>query len=122
MIDPVSFKNVRLTGGFVITEVEFAHAPIEDALGREAVAQTTIVGSRFHIRLLAGLSDLELSISLYHEVLEAAAVASLHPPESVTNFNEADFERAAQAMHAELGDASLEKLNHMLQSYGFREE
>jgi len=70
------------------------------------------------VLIQAGLSDPELSISLYHEILEAATVASLHPPDSVMEFNEGDFERAAKAAHAEWGDASPE----MSQSYGFREE
>lgn len=48
----------------------------------------------------------ELSVMLYHEILEAAAVASADPPASVMNFNEADFERTAYAMHDELGGAS----------------
>ena len=122
MMDPASFKKVRLRGGFVIAGVKFTHAPMRDALEREAVAQTRIVGGRFHVLIQAGLSDRELSISLYHEILEAATVASLHPPGSVMELNEGDFERAAQTAHAEWGDATPENLNRMLQSYGFREE
>ena len=118
MIAPAAFKNVRLRGGSVIARAEFSRAPMRDALQREAVAQTRIVGGRFHVLIQAGLSDPELSISLYHEILEAATVASLHPPDSVMEFNEGDFERAAKAAHAEWGDASPE----MSQSYGFREE
>jgi hypothetical protein len=37
-------------------------------------------------------------------------------------FNEGDFEHAAQVAHARWGDATPESLNRMLQSYGFREE
>ena len=59
---------------------------------------------------------------LYHEILEAATVASLHPPVRVMEFNEGDFERAARAAHAEWGDPTPENPNRMLQSYGFREE
>ena len=69
----------------------------------------------------SGLSRRELSITLYHEVLEAATVASLHPPGSVMEFNEGDFERVARIMHTELGDVSPEKLNRMLQSHNFGE-
>jgi hypothetical protein len=122
MIDPASFRNIRLRGGFVIVGVEFTRALMRDALERDAVAHTRIVGGQFHVLIQAGLSDRELSISLYHEILEAATVASLHPPGSVMDFNEGDFERAAQAAHAEWGDASPDNLNRMLQSYGFREE
>ncbi len=122
MISPSSFKDVRLRGGFVIAIVEFTHAPMRDALEREAVAQTTIICRQFHLLIQAGLSERELSISLYHEILEAATVASLHPPDTVMEFNEGDFERVAQAAHTEWGEATPENLNRMLQFYGFREE
>lgn len=122
MIDASSFKAVRLFGGFVITDVQFTATPMVDALEREAVAQTRIVGCKFQLLIQAGLSDRELSISLYHEILEAATLASLRPPDSVLEFNEGDFERVAQAAHAEWGEATLENLNRMLQSYGFRQE
>jgi hypothetical protein len=95
---------------------------MRDALERAAFAQTRIVGTQFHVQIQAGLSDQELSISLYHEILEAATVGSWPPPDSVMEFTEGDFERAAQAAHAKWGDATPENLNRMLQSYGFREE
>jgi hypothetical protein len=122
MIDPASFKNVRLPGGFVIAEVEFTDEPMVDALEREAVAQTRIVGRDFRLLIRAGLSQRELSLSLYHEILEAASVASLNPPASVLEFNEGDFERAAQSAHDTWGDATPENLNRLLHSYGFRGE
>ena len=121
MIDPAAFEKVHLHGGFVITEIKFTDEPMADALGREAIAQTSIVGRRFRMIIRSGLSDRELSITLYHEILEAATVASIHPPESVMEFNEGDFERVAQSMHIELGDASPGTLNRMLQSHGFGE-
>jgi acyl-CoA reductase-like NAD-dependent aldehyde dehydrogenase len=34
-----------------------------------------------------------LSISLYHEVLEAATLAAVNPPATVLDFNEGDSER-----------------------------
>jgi hypothetical protein len=122
MMDPASFKSVRLRGGFIIAGVEFTNMPIRDALEREAVAQTRVAGDQLHVLIQAGLSDRELSISLYHEILEAVTFASLHPPDSVMEFNEGDFKGAAQTAHAKLGDATPENLNRMLQSYGFREE
>ena len=70
----------------------------------------------------AGLDERELSVTLYHEILEAAAAASADPPASVMDFNKADFERTAYAMHNELGEASPENLNRMLQLHGFGEE
>lgn len=122
MIDPASFKNVPLRGGFVITDIQFTDAPMVDALEREAVAQTRITGRELRLLIQGGLSDHELSFSLYHEILEAATVGSWPPPDSVLEFNEGDFERAAQAAHAEWGTATPENLNRMLQFYGFREE
>lgn len=122
MIDPAAFKNARLLGGFVITDVQFTETPMLDALDREAVAQTRISGRKFKLLIKAGLSEQELSISLYHEILEAATVGSWPPPNKVMEFNEGDFERAAQAAHEKWSTATPESLNHMLHSYGFREE
>jgi len=119
MIDPASFKDAKLRGGFIIQQVELTSAPMVDALDREAIAKTSIVGHRFQILIRAELTHEEISISLYHEILEAATVASLHPPERVVDFNEGDFERQAIKMHAELGEASVENLNRMLQFFGF---
>jgi hypothetical protein len=62
-----------------------------------------------------------LSVTFYHEVLEAATVACSAPPASVIDFNEADFERTAYAMHEKFGPASPENLSRMLQFHGFRE-
>ncbi len=121
MIDAASFKNIRLRGGFLITEAGFTREPLVDALGREAAAQTRIVGREFRLLIRAGLSERELSVTLYHEILEAVSVTSLEPPAAVLDFNEGDFEQAAQRMHEELGEATPAKLNAMLQSFGFRE-
>lgn len=122
MIDTASFRNVRLRGGFSIAEIALTREPLVDALGREAVAQTKIVGMEFRLLIRSGLSDEELSVTLYHEILEAASVASSHPPDSVANFTEGDFERAARTMHTSLGEASPESLNRMLQLHGFSGE
>ena len=121
MIDPSSFENAALRGGFTIVHVAFAAEPLADALGREAIAQTGIVGRKFHLLIRSGLSDKEFSVTLYHEILEAMTVACFDPPASVTDFNEGDFERAGYEAHEQLGAASPENLNRMLQSYGFRE-
>ncbi len=61
----------------------------------EAVARTAIVGLSLDIELRR-LSDEEISISLYHEVLEAATVATAITPRAVAMFNKGDFERAAR--------------------------
>ena len=91
-----------------------------DALNRPALARTVIIGSTFEIEIRAGLPAEELSITLYHEILEAAAVAATHPPAAVCDLNEAGFESAAQRMHAGLGPATPASLKRMLELFGFR--
>ena len=120
MIDPRIFQNLRLVGGFTVVHVENAKQPLIDALGREAIARTAIIGRDFYITIRSGLTDEELSVTLYHELLEAMTVASDNPPESVRMLNEGDFERAAYRAHDELGEASPATIDRMLQSYGFR--
>jgi hypothetical protein len=122
VINTDSFLNQRIGGIFFITEIELTGEPLVDALGREAVAQTRIVGREFRLLIRSGLPDAELSITLYHEILEAATVASLHPPNSVCELNEAGFEAAAFQAQQSWGDASVDNLNRMLQFYGFRED
>jgi hypothetical protein len=118
---PAAFINLRLRGGFTIKSLEFTSGPLVDAIGREAVAQTRATGYELRLLVRAGLSEEEESVTLYHEVLEAATVACQHPPESVLDLNEAGFERAAKQMHRELGPASPTNLNRMLQIFGFPE-
>lgn len=122
MRDWSAFENLRLRAGFIVARVRTTDEPLIDAIGREAVAQTSIIGRQFAIVIRAALSDEEVSISLYHEVLEAATVAALIAPAAVVMFNEADFERAARLAHDQLGPASPENLDRMLQSYGFSEQ
>lgn len=120
MIDLGTFKNLQLRGGFRIVRLEIAGEPLVDALGRQAIARTAIIGCEFHITIRSGLTDEELSVTLYHEILEAMTVASDNPPESVRMLNEGDFERAAYDTHNKLGDASPVSIDRMLQSYGFQ--
>ncbi len=122
VVDTRQFKNLRLHGGFVIKDIELTTAPIVDAIGREAIAQTSTVAREFRLLIRAGLSEAELSITLYHEILEAASVAIANPPDNVIEFNEADFERAARGAHERWGNASPANLNLLLQFHGFRGE
>ena len=119
MIDLGQFENRWLHGGFVVRTIELTDARIKDPLGREATAQTQVVASEFRLLLRSGLSDEELSVTLYHEILEAASVAAANPPARVVDFNEAAFERAARAAHERWGDASPAHLNLLLQFHGF---
>ncbi|MBM3853892.1 MAG: hypothetical protein FJ399_12165 [Verrucomicrobia bacterium] len=110
----------RVHGGFIIRAIELTNARIEDPLGREAIAQTQVVAREFRLLVRSGLSEEEFSVTLYHEILEAACVAVADPPLAVVDFNEAGFERAARTSHARWGNASLMNLNLMLQFHGFR--
>jgi hypothetical protein len=120
VIDIWQFKNLRLHGGFLIKDIGLTDEPIMDAIGREAVAQTSGIAREFRLLIRAGLSEPELSITLYHEILEAASVAIASPPATVMDFNEADFERAAHEAHERWGNASPANLNLLLQFHGFR--
>lgn len=120
MTDPRLLVGETLHGGFVIVKVQYADEPMADAIGRDAVARTGIVGRRFDLTIQAGLSESELSVTLYHEVLEAASMAARFVPPAVLDFGEAEFDSAAYKMHEELGEASLETLNRMLKLFGFR--
>jgi len=122
VIDLRQFKNLRLHGGFIIKNIELTDEPIMDAIGREAVAQTSAIAREFRLLIRAGLSGEELSITLYHEILEAASVAIEISPAGVIDFNEADFERSAHEAHGRWGNASPASLNLLLQFHGFRGE
>ena len=122
VIDIWQFKNLRLHGGFLIKDIGLTDEPIVDAIGHEAIAQTSAIALEFRLLIRAGLSEEELSITLYHEILEAASVAVANPPHNVIEFNEADFERAAREAHERWGDASPASLNLLLQFHGFRGE
>lgn len=119
MLDLAPFQNLPLHGGFLLVEVRLTAQPMLDPMERAAEAQTVIRGPRFHIFLRADMDEREMSVSLYHEVLEAATVAAMKPPGAVLEFNEGHFERAAQAAHARLGIASPSALNRMLADFGF---
>jgi hypothetical protein len=120
VIEIEQFKNLRLHGGFVIRDIELTDNPIVDAIGREAIAQTSAIVHDFRLLIRSGLSEEELSITLYHEILEAASVSVNNPPVSVIDFNEADFESAANDAHKRWGNASPANLNLLLQFHGFR--
>jgi hypothetical protein len=51
-------------------------------------------------------SSSKYSVTIYHEILEAATVASIDPPEAVRSFNEGDFERAAYQAQEKFGEVS----------------
>jgi len=114
-----TFRNKKLHGGFAIDSVVITEKLDRDTLGRLALAYTRTSAGRMTITLLGGMSEEEVSVSLYHEVLEAATVPSEHPPPIVMELNEAGFEDLARRFHARFGAATIESLNRMLQELGF---
>ena len=113
------FQNAQLVGGFTLSRIETSHEAFVDAIGRPALAKTSITGRRFDIIVSDGLDDRELSVTLYHEVLEAATVAADPAPDSVLELNEQDFDRAAYEMHDRFGPATPSNLNRMLEMFHF---
>ena len=115
-----AFDFQPLRGGFLLVKIVVNAEPMFDAMGRSALARTSIVGANITIELAAtALTPEQISISIYHEVLEAATVAALHPPGAVCDLNEGGFESAAHTAHTEIGPASPENLNRMLERFGF---
>lgn len=119
MPDLARLVGLKLRGGFRIADIQLSEEALTDAIGREAVAQTTISGRDLRLVIRAGLDAKELSVTLYHEVLEAVTVATDKCPPQVAEFNEGDFERTAQAAHVRLGPATGTTLNRMLADLGF---
>jgi hypothetical protein len=122
MIDTSSFLGFRMIGGFTIVRLDLIEGPLVDALGRRAVAKTQIIGREFRMTVLSRLDARESSVSLYHEILEAATVASARPPRSVVDFNEGGLEGAADDPHDRFGPVTPVNLNRMLPFCDFREE
>src|SRR5260370_16162625 len=106
MIDPTLFENVVLRGGFTIVRIELSTEPLVDAFEREVIARTRIIGRKFEIAIRSGLRDDEFSVTLYHEVLEAATVAAASPPLTMRDFNDENSERAAYSPRTQFGAAS----------------
>ena len=121
VLDLTVFNHLTLRGGFLIVEVRVTAQPLLDPLGRPAVAQTLIRGNQFHIVLREGMDNEQLSVSLYHEILEAATVAAQNPPKWVMEFNEGDFEESAHSAYARYGLVSPTSLNEMLEKFGFED-
>jgi len=119
MIDLSRFSNLKLPGGFVVTEVVETESAMIDAIGRPALAKTIIVGAQMSIVLAVEMDDVEKSISIYHEVLEGLAAATPKPPPLIIEFNEADFEAAAISAHTRFGIADPDNVTKFLKSLGF---
>src|SRR5437667_12571863 len=119
VIDLSAVQTLRLRGDFKIIRLELTDEPIADAIGREARARTRIVGRGFDLLIRAGLSQRELSVTLYHEILEAAKSAVENPPAAIREMNEGDCDRPAYQAHEQVGAVSPQSLDRKLQLYGF---
>jgi hypothetical protein len=81
---------------------------------------STDVGSGIlQIRLAPGLSPSEQSITLYHEVIEAASLQAKSPPPMVLDLTEQEIDLLAGMAHGQFGSASVENLNKLLTALGF---
>ena len=94
---------------------------MRDAIGRPALAKAVVEGHAISIELAADQAADELSVSIYHELLEAMTVAVPSPPPAVCDLNEAGFERAAQDAHHCHGLANPRSMLAFLSDFGFTE-
>jgi hypothetical protein len=86
MSDPTFFNNLSLLSGYILIQVEVTSEPLVDAIGREAIARSQIVGREIRITMRSNLDEKEFSVTLYHEILEAITVAVPSPPVSLVEF------------------------------------
>ncbi len=118
-MDFTEFKSLILPSGFVLLGIEFEDGPMLDAIGRSALAKAVIEDGTISIHLAVGQSPDELSISIYHEVLEALTVGAANPPSAVGGLNEAGFEQAATEAHRRHGLANPARVLKFLHEFGF---
>jgi hypothetical protein len=113
------FRDLKLPQGFTLLGVELVDDPMRDAIGRPALARAVIEGHTLSIEIAAAQTPDELSVSIYHELLEAMTVGVQSPPRAVWNLNEAGFEQAAQDAHRLHGLANPRNVLIFLSDYGF---
>ena len=113
------FRALRLPGGFLLSEIVLDSRGMLDPMGRPALAKAEIHGATIRIQILAGLPTEEVSISIYHELLEALTVGVDQAPLQVVDFREGDFEKAARDGHARYGLATSTSVLIFLYANGF---
>ena len=101
-----AFRGLQLPNGFTLLKIELVAPPMSDAIGRPALARAVVEGDTVSIDLVADQTSDELSVSIYHELLEALTVGVPSPPQAVCDLNEAGFEKAAQDAHHRHGLAN----------------
>ena len=119
-----SFRDAKLPGGVSIESVEVSETPLTDVSGGLAYGGTSMnVGTgAMEIRLSPGLTATEQSVTLYHEVLEAASMQADYRgtlPVFLADLSEAELDMLAQIAHEQFGPASVETLTQFLHAVGF---
>jgi len=118
-MDLDQFSNLQLPEGFRLLGVELVDLPMLDAIGRPALARAVIENGTIAIYLARDQTPTEMSVSIYHEVMEAMTVAVVSPPPAVCDLNEAGFERAAIDAHRRCGLANAASVLTFLRDFGF---
>ena len=118
-MDLEQFNDLQLPQGFRLLGVEIAEAPMLDAIGRPALARAVIENSTISIYLAVDQSPAEISVSIYHEVLEAMTVGVQSPPAEVCDLNEAGLEQAAREAYRRHGLANPASVLTFLREFGF---
>ena len=85
------------------------------------MARAVIERDTISIDLVADQTSDELSVSIYHELLEALTVGVPSPPQAVCDLNEAGFEKAAKDAHRQRGLANPDNVLNFLHEFGFTE-
>ncbi len=92
---------------------------MRDAVGRPDLARALIEGRTISIEIATAQALEELSVSIYHELLEAMTVGVQSPPRAVWDLNEAGFEQVAQGAHRLHGLANSRSVIIFLSEFGF---
>jgi hypothetical protein len=92
---------------------------MRDAIGRPALARAVIEGHTVSIEIASAQTPDELSVSIYHKLLEAMTVGVQSPPRAVRDLNESGFEQAAQDAHRLHGLANPRNVLTFLSDFGF---
>ena len=118
-MDLGQFSNLQLSQGFRLVGIEIVEGPMLDAIGRPALAKAVIESNTIRIYLAAGQTPGEMSVSIYHEVLEAMTIGVPVPPPRVFNLTEAGFEQAAQDAYQRHGLANKVSVINFIHELGF---
>jgi hypothetical protein len=116
-----SFQNAKLRGGTRLESVSVSEGLLVDVSGGPALGHTSVnLGTgAMQVRLAPGLSPSEQSITLYHEVIEASSLRAKEPPPMVLDLSEEEIDLLAKMAYEQLGTATVENLNQILDILGF---